>query len=343
MEKIYVITTIKDINERFISSIKDKKIFDMTVSFSRLNTEIEKIKKLDPKIILLDIDMLKSKNDIDEKLFLTLKTSINKPIIILSSNNIENSKFTIRLLELGAIDVIIVDKIEDRNIEKSIQKITFAIDAKISDFKAIEKPKIISEKNIFKKKTQEKILIIGASTGGPQSLELIIKNIPKDFPLPILIVQHMPENFTSSFAKRLNELSYIDIKEAEDNEEIKKGTAYIAKGNYHMELCLIDNKKIIRYNQKDRELGVRPNINIMFKSVAKIYKDKVIGIILTGMGRDGTEGCKEIKKYQGTVIVQSKESSIIFGMPKSVIESDYYDEIIDLDKMLIAILQLVEI
>lgn len=192
--------------------------------------------------------------------------------------------------------------------------------------------------------SSEKIIIIGSSTGGPQSLEQIIPIFPKEIPGPIIVVQHIPEAFTQKLAERFDSISNINVKEAEDGEELKAGVCYIAKGDHHLTLRRKDEKKVvISLNKKDKLLGVRPCINITMESAARIYGKKVIGVVLTGMGTDGTIGSKKIKEKGGTVIVESEATSIIYGMPKSVVNSGYYDAIVDLQKIPIAVLQMLEV
>lgn len=194
------------------------------------------------------------------------------------------------------------------------------------------------------KKASDKIIVIGSSTGGPQSLDQIIPLFPEEIPAPIIIIQHMPEIFTKKFAERLALVSNVKVKEAEEGEEIKNGVCYVAKGDYHLELKKNSDKKvIIHMNKKEKILGVRPSVNVTMESASKIYKKNVIGVILTGMGSDGTIGCKKIKEKGGTVIVESEKTSVIYGMPKSVINSGYYDVIVDLQKITVAVIQMLKV
>lgn len=252
---------------------------------------------------------------------------------------------TIDALSAGAFDYFskpflkIISREDKENIKKDVvQKITLSQNAK-NKLRAI----IEGEKETYDFEFSsdfKKIIIIGSSTGGPQSLDQIIPIIPKGIPTPIIIVQHMPEGFTQKFAERLNSISEISVKEAEDGEELKSGVCYVAKGDHHLVLKKEKNKTIITLNQQERMLGVRPCINITMESASKIYKSKTIGVILTGMGSDGTIGAKKIKEAGGTIIVQTPETAIISSMPKSVVEKKYCDEIVDLDKIPVALLQL---
>jgi len=177
--------------------------------------------------------------------------------------------------------------------------------------------------------------VIGASAGGPPTLERILTNLPQDLPAPVLVIQHMPPNFTKQFAERLNSLSKIEIREAKDGDMIQEGLALIAPGGYHMELKRITSLKehvdVVRLNQEPPQLGVRPCVNVTMLSVAPLYQNMAVGVILTGMGTDGTIGLKAIKENGGTTIVQDEKSCIVYGMPKSAIEAHLADHIVSLD------------
>lgn len=154
----------------------------------------------------------------------------------------------------------------------------------------------------------------------------------------------MPKNFTKSFAKRLNSITKIEVKEAADNEIVEDGIAYIAPGNYHMTIDKKPHEKLmIKLNQDSLRCGVRPSVDTLFESAAKIYKENTIGVILTGMGFDGKNGCKKIKEHNGTVIAQNEESSIIYGMPKKVIESGYADLVLNVNQIGKTLIDLIKV
>jgi len=162
-----------------------------------------------------------------------------------------------------------------------------------------------------------KAVCIAASTGGPKALSTLLSMLPADFKLPVLIVQHMPEGFTKTFASRLNNICKLLVKEGEDGESIKGGTVYIAPGGYHMTV----NKDIcISLNQEPLMHGVRPCADKLFISAARNMGGKLVGIVLTGMGRDGTEGLAAIKERGGICIAEDENTCVVFGMPKSAIE-----------------------
>lgn len=304
---------------------------------------IKKIQELKPDVITLDLEMPELDGiEVIQKLK-NIYAELPKIIILSAQSSAEKS---LEALELGAIDFIAKPS---GNISLDLKKISKDIISKIKSATQIKRitidiPKTKPKKTKFSS-TRKKIIVIAASTGGPQTLEALLKQIPQNIPAPILIVQHMPAGFTNAFAKRLNKICEIEVREAVNHDELKDGVALIAPGGYHMEL-IADVEGFegeILLNQKPSELGVRPNANRLFKSVTKIFKDNTIGIILTGMGNDGTEGAREIKNNKGLIISQSEKTSIIYGMPKSVAEQNLTDMILDLENMPVAILQALDV
>ena len=304
---------------------------------------LDKISKLNPDVITMDINMPKLDG------ISTLKRIMSenpKPVIMVSAQDPKDSKNAIDALEIGAIDFVVKPSGEISLNMKDLQ------DEVIEKVKAAAKAILqkVEKKEVMHRSfagAVKKIIAIGSSTGGPQTLEQIIPTLPKNIPACVIVVQHMPPLFTKSLAERFARISEVPVVEAKDGDEVKEGIVYIAPGDYHLEVKRIfigeTPKDVIKLNQKPKELGVRPNVNVMMRSIAEIYKEKVVGIVLTGMGSDGTDGAMAIKKNGGTVLVQDKDSSIIYGMPKSVFESGYYDEVVELSKIPVALVQLLEL
>lgn len=179
-----------------------------------------------------------------------------------------------------------------------------------------------------------KLIAIGISTGGPKALRILIPSIPKDFPIPILIAQHIPKDFSYSLAKGLNDVSQITVKEAEDNEEIKSGFAYICPGENNMGIYLDNNNiKIKLQPNLKSDLPYIPSINYLFNTINDNIKNQAIAVIMTGMGNDGTEGIINLYNNKNLTIAQDKITSTIFGMPKSAIENNAVNFIVSLYDM----------
>ena len=172
--------------------------------------------------------------------------------------------------------------------------------------------------------TGRKLVVLGCSTGGPKALQTVVAGLPRSLPCGVLIVQHMPPGFTKSLAERLNEISQISVKEAENHDMIKAGQGYIAPGNYHMTVTGSGRENVLN---QDPPIGtLRPAADVLFRSAAPLGRD-IVSVILTGMGSDGAIGMTEIKKTGGYVIAESEETAIVYGMPKAVVDLGLADEI----------------
>ena len=189
--------------------------------------------------------------------------------------------------------------------------------------------------------SNKKLVVIGTSTGGPQALQSVITRLPGDLPCGVVVVQHMPAGFTKSLADRLNSISEIAVKEAENDEIIKAGQVYIAPGNFHLRIAPIaGNGRKIVLSQEPPVGNHRPAVNVMFDSAAQFGHD-LVSVIMTGMGSDGCEGMKKIKAHGGYSIAQNEESCVVYGMPKAVVDAGLADEIQPLTKIAEAIVEAV--
>ena len=188
--------------------------------------------------------------------------------------------------------------------------------------------------------TGKKIVVIGTSTGGPQALQAVVTRLPSNLPCGVVIVQHMPAGFTKSLAERLNSISEIAVKEAEQDEIIRPGQVYIAPGDYHLRIAPAGGERKIVLSQEARVGNLRPTVNYMFDSSAQFGRD-VVSVIMTGMGADGCEGMKKIKATGGYSIAQDESSCVVYGMPKAVVDAGLADEIRPLNKIAEAIVEAV--
>ncbi|NLJ99365.1 MAG: chemotaxis response regulator protein-glutamate methylesterase [Tissierellia bacterium] len=298
---------------------------------------LKKIPLLKPDVITLDIEM-PIMDGID-----TLKNitkNYNIPVVMISSLTTEGANLTLKALEEGAIDFIPkpkdIFKLSDEKIRSDItNKIKAASKYKIKlDYKKksiIRPSKIHIPKPNSSTKEFEYIIAIGTSTGGPRALQSVLPLLSAKINAAIVVVQHMPPKFTKSLSDRLNVLSNINVKEGEEGDVLKRGCCYIAPGDYHMRVETINNKHIIRLNKEKPIKGLRPAADILMESVAKLDNLDKVGIVMTGMGSDGARGITEIKKSNGYIIAQDKESSVVFGMPKLAIETGCVDKIIPLN------------
>lgn len=177
-------------------------------------------------------------------------------------------------------------------------------------------------------KSNKDIILIGASTGGPNAIEKIITEITRDLNAAVLIVQHMPSGFTKTFAERLNKKCQLEVLEASDGIRVEKNKVYIAPGGYHM---VVRGSGIIGLTKEDPIWGVRPAVDKLFISASSVYGNRIVSVILTGMGKDGAEGTVVVKMNKGMTIAQDENSSVIYGMPKCAYETGCVDHVLPLN------------
>lgn len=185
-------------------------------------------------------------------------------------------------------------------------------------------------------------VVIGASTGGPVGLREVLPLLPGDLAAPVLVVQHMPPQYTHSLAKRLNEASQIEVVEACDGMTLEPGWAYIAPGGRQMKVVLRGSRYAIRITDDPPENSCRPAVDYLFRSAAGIFDGKVVAVVMTGMGRDGTEGCRELKRRGAHVIAQHPDGCVVYGMPKSIVDEKLADQIVPLEKIAAVVTRLVQ-
>ncbi|MBF0223913.1 MAG: chemotaxis response regulator protein-glutamate methylesterase [Desulfobacterales bacterium] len=293
----------------------------------------DKIVFLQPDVITLDIEMPR----MDGITFLRkLMKYYPLPVIIVSSLTYEGSKLAIEALSLGAVDVVSKPSsaysVDDMAIQLADKIKAAALVNVKSKFSTLKIDAPIQKKQISKAlgSTTNKIIAIGASTGGTEAIKTVLLGMPPDCP-GIVIVQHMPEKFTASFAERLNSLCEIKVKEAEDQESVANGKALIAPGNFHMLLKRSGSRYYVEIKKGPLVHHQRPSADVLFKSVADYAGANAIGIILTGMGADGAAGLLDMKKAGASTIAQDERSCVVFGMPKEAIKIGSVDKIADID------------
>lgn len=182
-------------------------------------------------------------------------------------------------------------------------------------------------------------VILGCSTGGPAALKLVLPKLPPDLPVPVLVVQHMPPQYTRSLSKRLNEFCSLEVVEAEDRMPATAGRIYIAQGGLQMRLEGADHRLALRLDDAPPENGIRPSVDYLLRSVAELLGGQALAVILTGMGRDGAAGCQALKRVGGYVFAQTREDCVVYGMPKVVIEQELADRVLPLGKVAPAIVR----
>lgn len=293
----------------------------------------DKIITLGPDVITLDLEMPK----MDGLSFLArLMKHHPMPVVVLSALTPKNSKTALRALDLGAVEVLCKPG-AGHSTKSILQTVAHAIrtaaKAQIR-LKPIQLPSIgnNTHNSRLALETTYKVIAIGASTGGTKAIEYVLREMPTSSP-GVVIVQHMPENFTTTFAQRLNELSSMEVREACHNDRVLPGTALIAPGNHHIVLKRIGSTYQVRLKDGPRVHYQRPSVDVLFQSVAQTAGRNAVGVLLTGMGADGAKGLLSMKDSGATTIAQDEASCVVFGMPKEAIKLGAVDAVVPLSKV----------
>jgi two-component system chemotaxis response regulator CheB len=293
----------------------------------------ELIVKTAPDVMTLDLEMPK----MDGLSFLQrVMTHLPIRTLIISSLAKEGSEIALKAFELGAIDVIEkpsleVSKTIEAMTEKIATKIRMAAKARIQKINPITATQV-KKSNLLLDKTTHQLLAIASSTGGTEALKVVLKGLPPDLPGTV-IVQHMPEKFTKTYADSLDKIFPFDVKEAEDGDKVVPGRVLLAPGNFHMELIRNGAYYHVKLNQGAVIHGVRPAADPLMKSVAKYAGSNAIGVVLTGMGKDGAEGLLEMKKAGAHTISQSERTCVVYGMPQAAENIGAVAKVLDLDQI----------
>lgn len=323
---------------------------------------VDKAAKLKPDVVTMDFEMpvLDGVSAVRQ-----IMAATPVPILMFSSLTYEGARVTLDALEAGAVDFMLKDfsevsrgsaalktKLHDSllSIAKQGRGISSSAPAKSISVPA-SLPKVASASNSFSAssgqsttsaikapsavysglKKRVKLLVIGASTGGPVALMDVLKELPANFSLPILLIQHMPENFTKAFAERLSRQCKIEVREAVDGDKLKPGLALLAPGGKQM---MLDKRgDTVRVIPGDDRVNYKPSVDITFASAANSFTDSVLGVILTGMGADGCEGARILKEHGSSIWSQDEASSIIYGMPMAVARANLTDRVLSLSDM----------
>jgi len=303
----------------------------------------EKLKRCVPDVIILDIEMPR----MDGLTFLKkLMSQHPLPVIICSSKAEEGSSNVFQAMQFGAVDIILKPKVGTKQfIEESRVMISDAVRAanlttvkKISTSAHLVAPKLTADVIMpmpsphVQIETTESVIVVGASTGGTEALKVFLERLPIDCP-GVVVVQHMPEHFTAAFASRLDGICDVSIKEAENNDTVLRGRVLIAPGNKHLLLKRSGARYYVEVKNGPLVSRHRPSVDVLFRSTARYAGKNAIGVIMTGMGDDGSHGMLEMKNAGAYNIAQDEDSCVVFGMPKEAIKIGAVDKIAPLDQI----------
>lgn len=325
---------------------------------------IEMAEQFKPDIITMDIEM--PTMDGITALERIMKSNPT-PVIMVSSLTKEGADATLKALDLGAVDFMtkdsqsfggtdiekgLKDKIRKFARNKSLVKLltpsstsnfnsnqSFRIPGSHSQPTGVSTPfahssHVDGSKRVVINKTGiKRVVALGTSTGGPQSLQKVIPLLPADLGVPVVVTQHMPPNFTQSLATRLNTLSKVEVVEAQGKEKLEPNVVYIAKGGYHLKFQKVGASVYTELSTEPSNVFNIPGVDVMVDSIAEIYGKECLGVIMTGMGSDGCKGLKNLKNMGGTIIAQNEPSCIVYGMPRAVVDAGIADEIVPLEEI----------
>lgn len=306
---------------------------------------LEKIRQLRPDVVTLDIEMPRM-DGLTALRHIMMEMPL--PVLMVSSLTTEGAEATLKAMELGAVDFIPKQlsrvSLDIVKIEGELRaKVKTVARRRVRPIRLQRKPELISAPVVMDKKTVDAVpqkrtpvrdvVAIGVSTGGPPAIQKVFSKLPADFPACILVAQHMPQAFTGPFAKRLDAVSQITVKEAEPGDRVQPGMAFIAPGGKHLQIDQKVSRIDLLVSDDPREALYKPSANVLIASVAKGVGKRGVGVILTGMGSDGLEGIKELKGRSGYVLAQNDESCVVYGMPKAIVDAGLADEILDIEDM----------
>lgn len=310
---------------------------EVVASVADGKSAIEKVQELQPDLVTLDVEM-PDMNGIAVLRELK-RRKLNTKVVMVSRFTTAGAQVTTDALIEGAFDFIL--KPSGKNPAENKAALRQALEERISALREhaassaeVTATPLWTPPSVPAPVASCDAVFIGCSTGGPDALARVIPELPADFPVPIYVVQHMPEGFTSSLAARLNEASQLEVLEAGDGMRVHAGQVVIACGGRHLKLVRrTSNGALLQLTDDPREHRCRPAVDYTLRSAIDVYQGKMLAVILTGMGRDGTEGCQLVRARGGRVIAQHGDGCTVYGMPKSVITAGLADEVMKLSRI----------
>lgn len=299
---------------------------------------VEQVSLLHPDVVTMDIEMPVMDGITAVKKIMQSRPT---PILMFSSQTTDGAKATLDALEAGAVDFL-PKRMEDISLDREAAKRQLCARVRLIGARGLKplipvKPAVKAvpiiqphPQAVARRKGSYRLVAIGTSTGGPVALQDVLTRLPGNFPVPILLIQHMPGTFTPAFADRLNKLCVITVKEAADGDLLKPGIAYLAPGGRQMLLEAKGGSSIIRIVDSEPSQTYKPSVDITFGSAAKLFGGDVLAVVLTGMGADGREGARMLKRSGSTIWAQDEASSVIYGMPAAIAEAGLADKIVAL-------------
>jgi len=308
-------------------SIEQDPRFKVIDTASNGQEGVDKAIALKPDIVTLDVEM-PVMNGLEALKMIVAKTTI--PVVMVSAVTEAGAKITIDALSLGAVDFIPKSKGAEHIHEKLIAAMNAGLSRKLLAGRRAAPPTPPPPRPLrASARVPAKLVVIGSSTGGPQALQEVIRNLPANFPVPVVVAQHMPPQFTLALAKRLNDLSAVRVVEAEDGVQLTAGTVYIGPGGKHLRLTSTH----IKVETEKGESLYKPSVDVLTESAFMVFGKQVLGVMLTGMGNDGAREFIRLHKAGGYTLVQNQATCVVYGMPRAVADAGAADEVLPLEQI----------
>jgi len=299
------------------------------------NFGLKKIEELKPQVVTLDLEM-PGMGGLD--MLKEIMRSHRLPVIVVSSHSTEGASVTLKALSMGAFDFVAKPSDVSARMPEIAQELISKIKAaaqsrrmRVSPLAPLSSP--IEKAAPDSKRRPTRLVAIGVSTGGPQALQYLLPQLPKDFPGTILVVQYMPEGFTEMFSRRLDEICAIKVKEAQSGDLLLAGRALVCPGSRHLKVKRMPLGDVVVLSDEPRVNGHRPSVDVLFRSVAEEFGKESLGVLMTGMGEDGAQGLGVLKAAGAMTIAQNEESCVVYGMPKAAIERGYAVRVVSLEAL----------
>lgn len=298
---------------------------------------LELVEKLQPDVITLDLNMPR----LDGVGFLKAQM-VRRPVpVVICSIAGESGENALAAFDAGAVDFVqkptalATDKVFEiaADLVEKVKAAAAVPLARIATAPPVTAP-ILSMPALVNAAAKFDVLVIGVSTGGPQALKWLIPRLPADFPIPVAMVLHMPVGYTEMYAKSLNDLSQLEVREAVEGDEVKRGLVLLAPAGRHLSFVRQPDGKVVSHlDARPFDTPHRPAVDVLFRSAAEVFGSRVLGVVMTGMGSDGQAGAERIKAQGGQIFTEAESSCVVYGMPRSVVEAGWSDRVVPLDQL----------
>lgn len=305
---------------------------------------LEKLQRFEPDVITMDVEMPELSG---LEALARLMRERPTPVVMLSSQTGSDTRSTVRALELGAVDFFLKEDLIKDSLDAGVladfhARMKTAAEARFTT----NAPLLTVNEASFAYSKKGKapaydLLVIGCSTGGPSALQTILPRFPADYPASIIVVQHMPPGFTKPLAERFDNMCQLRVKEAEDGDLLLPGKIYISPSGYQTTARVRSDGRVALQVSEEPLMLYRPSVDVTLQSLAAIYRERLLSVVLTGMGHDGLEGCRVVKEHGGIVLTEAEESCIVYGMPKAVYDAGLADQQAVLSRMFSCIMSFI--